>query len=457
MGGSAAIAVYALQFAVGVLVQVALARRLSPEAFGRFAIAILGLNLILTLGNIHADRFAIAQADDFEKGIGAGISAELLWMALLVGLGLLVLPVLPAVGLDPSIVVPTQILLLGALTAPFSRIRAAMERELSFVRARLPSLAAQVLGGGIGLMTAPVWGGLAPLVTWKLSVLSIEAASLWWAAPGRFRFTLDWDTTKSILRFGTPLMGAAVLTYVYNHADYYIVATFMTEEDLGAYFFAFQATALTLAVRTALNSILLSIWAGTRSNPQAVTDSYPVMVCAITIVYMVPTTILFGFSPAIVDLLLGPEWLRLGELLPPLMLLASLRAVAAIWDPIVMMGDMTSVLLRVTVARVLLAPLAIILGVLTIGVVGAALGALLAYVVTLPIISTGVATRYMLPYGRVLRLWGLYGAGLAMTLGARFFGLDPIVVLGLVASVNLAGAVAVRRWFGRTLAKAFAR
>ncbi|MEK9737062.1 MAG: oligosaccharide flippase family protein [Candidatus Nanopelagicales bacterium] len=448
IGGAGALVIYALQFGIGIGVQVQLGRLLGPAVFGGFAVAVVCLNLVVTLGYVHADRYAIAQSDDFAAALACGISLELLWTALLVTAGVGSAFLLPRFGFDASLVLPTQILLFGAFLAPMSRIRATLEKQLSFAAARLPSLVAQAAGGVVGLAAAVAWGGVPALIAWKLSVLTLEAAGLWWVSPVRIRPRLDPALARRIVRFGAPLMGAAVLAYAYSNADYYVVGALLSSEDLGEYFFAFQATAFALAFRSVLNAVLLPMWANDRSRgDDAILRSYPVVACAMTVIYMVPTTILFAFSSEVVSLLFGAEWTRLDRLLPPLMLLTAMRAVGALWDPIVMVGNVTPVLLRVTLIRVVLAPALIVVGVFLAGLLGAAVGALVAYAITMPIVAYGVGRRYSLSYERPLILWLAYVLALGLIGLVTAAELTVWARLGAVLLANSTGLVALWRWF----------
>ena len=419
---------------------------LAPDAFGGFAVAVLGLNLVLALGNLHADRYAIAQAEDFEEGLRVGIFAEIIWTAALVVAGLGILPFLSTIGLAESLVLPTQILILGAFTAPFSRIRAVLERDLSFVRARVPSLVSQVIGGIAGVGLATTVSGIAPLLVWKLTSLAIESTLLWRMSPRRLVPIFDRQVLRRMARFSGPLVGAAALVYVYSHADYYVVGALLTKEDLGAYYFAFQATVFTLAFRHLLNSILLPLWSGD-DNDSIVTEGFTFVAGSVTVLYMLPTSVLFAFSDELVDFVLGSEWLTVGTLLPPLMLLATLRAVGAVWEPIVMLGNVTSVLLNVTVLRVLVTPALVVLGALHFGVLGAAISMLVGYACTMPFVGIVVGRRYRLQYKRLTLLWVVYAGGLIGIGIFRWMESDTLLCLVAVGLLNVIGGGLLWVWY----------
>ena len=145
-GGIVALSVV-FQFAVGFIVQAALARELDPSLFGQIAFAAaIGMSLN-SFTNSNGDRYVIQHKGNPQKILDNVFTLELVLASCFLLLMLFVAPmIMTACGKGESALY-AQVLAFAYFYNPLIRPRCLFERDLAFFRARFPLIGAQILGG----------------------------------------------------------------------------------------------------------------------------------------------------------------------------------------------------------------------------------------------------------------------------------------------------------------------
>ncbi len=308
-GGIIVAVAVALQFSIGLVTQVALARMLDPVHFGQLALVTMAAMLFNCFTSVHGDKFVIRENEDIHRKLDNVFTLEL---TLAAALGLLAVlcapPVMRFLGKE-DLTTCAQFLALTFFYNPMIRPRCLRERELSFSLARFPLIGAQLCAAIVALTLAYLQYGVWSVLWWRISTLAGEVIIHWIIASYRPRFAWDPHILRAAARFGWPLMVSAFLTFFYYNIDRYIIVETLddAENALGYYCLAFQAGDYFLKSRQVLYNVLFPVFS--RIGDIA---SKGRIFCSIThcvgAAFLVPSIVMIFFGSDIVRTFLGSKW-----------------------------------------------------------------------------------------------------------------------------------------------------
>ena len=215
-----------------------LARILSPEEFGIFAIALViyGFSQLFSesgIGNAIVSQKDISPTQismlfNFVVIVSAGI-----WL-----LGLLVSPIVSNFYQLPSLVEIIPFLLLGIPLAAGSRIfLAMMQKSLQMKEIAICTLVAKVLGVCAGLIAALNGVGVYALVVALLATNIIQFFIAWYFVKNEFIFsrTIHWQEIKPTLSFSVYQLGEFNINFFARNLDIILITKFLGVEVSGQY------------------------------------------------------------------------------------------------------------------------------------------------------------------------------------------------------------------------------
>jgi O-antigen/teichoic acid export membrane protein len=313
--------------ALALAAMVALARLVSPAAFGRAAVALIFLPLA-TILTFEGFASALVQRERIEpEHLHAATLMSLLGGALLSALALALAPLLwrPLFGLRTSE--------LMALAAPIFLLagiggvpRALLWRRLDFRRMGLIDTASLMLGNALAVVlalaglqaSAIVWGALAQVT---LGTLLLLAA----APPPRPRLRLH--AQREISAFGVPAALAGLLDVLFRNVDYAILAARLPAVQTGFYWRAFN---LGVVYQDKLSGVMMQlafpVYSRTESHEQL--RRLHVRATRVHAAVIFPLlALLIVVAPRLIPWLLGPQW---APSVRPTQILAVAGMVAAI-------------------------------------------------------------------------------------------------------------------------------
>ena len=435
-------------------------RLLAPEAFGQYALVLVGIGLVNVVAfqwlRLVLARFLLSYRDEPQRFLG-GILAMFLTLAVVVtGAGGLLALLWP----DPV----WQRLLAVAL--PLLLVQAFFELTLCLFQTRLKigwyaklraskTVLALVIGGFLA------WAGLgafAPLTGLLLAhglALVLFALAAWRGIAPRWP---EADDLRDQLRYGLPLTVTFALGWVVASSDRILIAWFLDEATAGLYAagydLVFQSLTLLLSI---INTAAypLAVWAlehggATAASKQLAQNGAIIVAAALT-----GAVCLVVLAPHIVGVLIGEKF-RAGALLilPWVAAAAAVSGIKAFYLDMAFHLGSQSLGLVVTSALAALANMLLnIMLIPRFGIQGAAWATLLAFILA------ALASAWM--GRRILTLPGLIpmvlrGVGVALSLGLGAWwgahlgssgwtslcaGMAVGLAVGLAASfaVNLAG------------------
>ena len=296
---------------IGFVLGILLARLLSPEIAGQVALLEVFVNLSFTLID-EGINSALVQTKNADERDYTTV------FVITLGLALFAVAVLeaaaPAIAdyyRSPEITLPLRVYAFSLLFSSFNSIQVArLQREMRFREMMLCNLAATVIAGGLGVALAYRGAGLWSLVAYHFGqiVLSCLAALLVlrWLPHGRF----SKESAKRLGGFGLKMLGASVVSNLYNSLRPLIIGRRFTTADLGYYDRGQKfASTISLNLDTAIRSVMFPVLARSQDDTEqfrAILRRMKQLGCFVVF------PVMFGLAAAaepVVRLLLTEKWL----------------------------------------------------------------------------------------------------------------------------------------------------
>jgi len=371
-GGAIVTLITIAQFAVLFAVQVIFARLLEPEQFGVFAFIAMITMFFNSLISIYGDKYLIMEKDNTPKILDTIFTMELLWAFFLLCFCILFVPSLMNLLDKSHLTEYIQIFCIIFLYNPLIKPKALFEKELSFFKANMPLLIANIIGGTVGIFLAFGGYGIWSLVWWKISVLIIETVFIWFILPYRPRIYVNYDIVKKSLNFGYPLLVSTVMVFIYSNIDYYIIDQLMDEKTLGFYWMAYQIAHYLLFIRVGINKVLFPIFSKLEDIKSQI-KVFDLMTTVTSIIYFIPIFIILLFAEEIILIIYGEKWLASAPLLKVFSVIVLIKGIAGNTSPLLHRNGKTKVDMELAILNLILLPPIIYYFTLFYGTIGASI------------------------------------------------------------------------------------
>jgi PST family polysaccharide transporter len=257
--GSTTLAARGLRY-VSILI---LAGLLEPVHFGIFAslyVFIDGLYLI--------QGFGLGQALIVSRSDPEAVADTAFWLTAAFGLAatLVAVAAAPAVEAfyrEPGVAGPFTglafVLLLHALrVVPLRRL----EKQLDFRAKLLPTALGALTFLVVSVLLARAGAGVWSFVAGVVASAAVETAGFWILSPWRPGLRFDRPVARDLLAFGLPVMGGAVLVYLFQGIDRVALGRLVGPEGLGPYAFALSLASLPATIgSTVVNTVMMPSYA----------------------------------------------------------------------------------------------------------------------------------------------------------------------------------------------------
>ena len=421
----------------GLAVGVVLARLLSPNDFGVYAVALTVQTILITLTELGISADLIRRAGFTERGptaatIGLAVSA---FMALC--MVALAQPVASLLGSDEAApvirVMAVTLLLAGLSVVPYS----IMQRE--FMQSR------QLLIDAVGLIVSTVVTvaliliGIGPLsiAVGRVAASASTVVLQFWVTKSRPKFSWDASIARQIIAFGVPIAAANLLSWVILSLDNVLVGRNLGATALGFYVLAFNLSSWPMnAVGLTIRSVALPAFSRFRDDGPETQRAFQTSTSLICLLAVPLGTLLIAFAGPLIGFLYGDRWMPSASILAALGAFRCLRILFDMFASFLYSRGKSRTVLMVQVLWLVALIPAMWIGIREWGLVGAgwahvAVGVgvpLPAYLVALS--SAHVAWRAVL----VSPIWPVLGcipaAGAALALTSRLDSALAVVVVG---------------------------
>lgn len=219
---------------VTLLIQIVLARLLSPDEFGMLAIMLVFVNI----GNVIVQsglNTAIIQAPDATERDYSTV----FWMSLTTSVVLyaVVFCAAPAVAdfyAMPAAVTPLRVLVLVLVINAYNSIQEAIvARNLEFHKTFRATITAGVVSGATGIGVALAGGGIWALVLQQIVQQGCKCLVLALQVPWKPHFVFERARAVTLFRFGWKLLASGLLDQGYQSLSDLMIGKVFSSSDLG--------------------------------------------------------------------------------------------------------------------------------------------------------------------------------------------------------------------------------
>lgn len=357
-----------------IAIMVVVVRMVTPEDFGVFAVALVVHAVISSIGELGLSS-CIARRDlDPQK-----VAPTVALLSLLSSLGLALLmalaadPVATALGAaeaaEPIRVLSLSVLLGGIFTVPgamlvrdFRQGRVLQANAIAFLP--MNTLLILMAMNGDGAM-AFAWSRVAGQLITGL-VMAVSVSLRYWPR-------LDRAEVLPVLRFGLPLAGANLLSYVLLNADYAIIAKSLGPGDLGIYMLAFTVASWSTSVLSStINSVAMPAFSAHGPDPDKLRALLIRASALVALIAFPIGAMTVALAYPLVEVLYGAPWLAAAPVLSVLAFYGAFYSMSLLFSNLLVgTGNSVAVMVVQAVWIAGLVPL-VALAVAVTGLVGAA-------------------------------------------------------------------------------------
>lgn len=292
-----------------------LARILDREDFGTYSIAVTITMFLLAINDLgmahaisrHRDESTVATMAGTASTIAFSSSVALYLSAFFAAPYLVELfnppPDSAAVGVVR--LATLAVVIDGRIAASAGVITRALQERTRATSELTGTAAALCVNFSVALSGGGPWSLAAAQVTGS----AVTATLLFLRSPTKVRFRWDREQARSLLRFGTPLIGAGALNQLILNSDYLIVNRYLGTAVAGAYFLAFNISnwPMTL-IAFSMRRTAVAGFARLQGDPAAIQRAF-VGAATLLISATLPMALLIGLlAPEVLTVAYGPKW-----------------------------------------------------------------------------------------------------------------------------------------------------
>jgi len=354
-------------FVVGIV----LARILSPEQFGVFAVALTVQAVLITLADLglSADLIRTAEPRRIAPTVAtlglvagavmtAGMALSAHSLASLLGS--------PAAG-DVIVVLSFTLVLGGAGLVPYAMLQRRFQQKRLFLIAVIDF----IVGTTITLVLLWAGWGVMALAVGRVAAQSVTLILQFALSGERPRYGIDPTVVRPVLAFGLPIAAANLLSWALLNIDNVVISRISGPVALGFYFLAFNISSWPMS---ALGQIVRSIALPTFSR-SVVARNDPSLATATSLTWAVALpagAFLALLSGPLIAIVYGDKWAAAAPVLAALGLFGAVRAIFDLIVAYLLSRGASRVVLVIQVLWFVLLVPATILSTLWWGIEGAA-------------------------------------------------------------------------------------
>jgi len=221
---------------VQFLVQIVLARLISPEEFGIIAIVMVFINLARVFVQSGFNTALIQKKDADELDFSSTFYLSLIVAGILYIIIYFTAPIIANFYSDSNLVSVLRVLSLILFTGAFNSIQNAyVSRNLLFRRLFKSSLGAILISGVVGIFAAYQGLGVWALVIQQLVNQISITIIMWFTVNWRPRLIFSIERIKTLFSFGWKLLASSLLNTLYLDLRTLLIGRFYTPSILGYY------------------------------------------------------------------------------------------------------------------------------------------------------------------------------------------------------------------------------
>lgn len=442
------------RFGIQFVVSIILARLLSPEEFGIYALTAIfvALSGVLVDGGFST---ALIQRREVDRAAETAVFQYNLLVAS--GMAAIIVAIAPSMAriygypvLQPLLYCSAGIVLVNALGAvPGALLNRRMEFS-KLARAGLSSSMAGALAGvsaavaGLGIWSFPIATGTSG---------AVQALATWWLSGWRPRWRFNLKPAREMVGFGSLLTVSGVLEVGYSSGYPLVIARLYGASDVGFYNRGQALQALPSSVISGIvQRVLLPVLSAKADDAGALKQGAKAAV-ATSMLFTVPLMLFLGlFSELVIEVLYGSKWTPAAPILTILALSGALFPLHVINLQILLALGRADWFFKVEIIKKLIGLTMVVIGSF-FGIVGLATGQMIFTILAFFVNAHPSARLIAYPWREQLRdvarivLVAVVTTGLVRLLAPALPWSDLInlIVLAALAGCSFAGAALLFR------------
>lgn len=448
----------------GLALGMVLARLLTPEDFGLYAIGLAAMYFVMHVNDAGLIAATVQWRGRIEEMAPTATTLALAVSIAIYGLFFALAPAFASLAgsaeAAPVVRLLTMVILVDGVTA----VRAgSLVRSFQQHRITIGNVLGLLANAAVAISLALHGAGALSFAGGQVAGAAVTGCYIMWAARMPWRFGFDRAIARRLMAFGIPLALALGVEAVLLNADYLLVGRIMGATALGFYLLAFNISSWAPGViGTAIRWVSVPSFSRLSEEDGALSPAVHrsvtlLVTCVLPIGFL--TAIL---APSLIGLLYGTEWLPSAPVLRFLIILGVVRMVTQLAIDILTGTGATRAALWFNLAWAVVLVPALVIGTRLDGIRGAAIShAVVAALVAVPLAlvalrRVGVHLRPMPAMLIRPLVAATAGAGVCaivaqQTTGSKLVQLLAAGTLGLLAYVMIVlPPEQRRRWIGRT-------
>jgi len=306
----------------GLVVGIILARILTPEQFGIYAVALTVQSILLTVADLGLSADLIRTDDPKRLAptvASLGLVSGVVMTVITLTSSTAVATLLGSPPAAPAIAVLSFTLLLGsASVVPYAMLqRRFQQRELFIV-----GVADFIVSTTVTLLLVALGFGVLGLAIGRVSAQLVSSTLQFFLARVVPRYGIDRSQLRPVLAFGLPIAAANLLSWGLLNVDNIVLVRVAGAAALGYYVLAFNISSWPMS---ALSQVVRSISLPYFSRTGASSTALAAVVSLAWAGALPAGAVLAALSAPVIDVVYGAKWLPAAPVLAALGLYGSLR------------------------------------------------------------------------------------------------------------------------------------
>ncbi|MGX1793221.1 oligosaccharide flippase family protein [Microbacterium sp. NPDC055312] len=351
-----------------LIVGIVIARLLTPEQFGVFAVALTVQGILMTMADLGLSA-DIIRTDDPER-----IAPTVATLGLISGATLTVITILSSGGLaemmgspkaGPTLAVLAITLFLGgAGVVPFGLLTRRFQQRQLFV----VSCADFVVSTAVTLGLISLGMGAMALAIGRVLGQAVSVFMQFVIARVRPRYAIDRSVLRPVLAFGLPIAAANLLSWAVLNVDNVVLVRVVGATGLGFYVLAFNISSWPMtALGQVVRSVTLPYFSRAGANTRAIAE-----VTALAWAGALPIgAVLAALSTPLIEVVYGSKWLPAAPVLAALGIYGAFRVVFDAFAGFLYAQGRSRPVLVIQIVSLVALTVGMIVGTSAYGIVGA--------------------------------------------------------------------------------------
>jgi PST family polysaccharide transporter len=351
--------------AMQLVTSIVVARILSPNDYGLFAMSLVVTNFVMLFGNLGFGPALVHKKDLDDNYIAVAFTATFVAAIILFCLVWVAAPFVGSFYGEPAVIELVRVAGIGLLLTPLSAIlNNLLVKNMMFKKIAMIDIGAQLVSQSIALVCAFSGFGVWSLVFASLSSHVVKMLSLMHFSQWKTRFYFDKKSFKELFQFGGNLIGFNFINYFARNLDNLIIGKFLGSIALGYYDLAYQIMLKPLHnVSFKLGAPLFAGLTKLQDNLVEAAETYRKVVMTISFITF---PMMFGMAAVaepFISTLLGKKWIPSINVLQILCIVGAMQSIGTVTGAVYKSLGRTDIMLKISILSIGVTAAAFIIGV----------------------------------------------------------------------------------------------